>query len=36
LFFDRKSGLPVQVRGLAPRIGTTDINLKSVTMRQAF
>jgi hypothetical protein len=33
LFFDKASGLPVQVRGTAPRIGATDINLKSVTMR---
>jgi hypothetical protein len=35
LFFDRGSGLPLQVRGVAPRIGTTAINLKSVTMREA-
>ncbi|MEZ5503531.1 MAG: hypothetical protein R3E50_13070 [Halioglobus sp.] len=35
LFFDRDSGLPVQVRGVAPRIGNTEINLKSVTMREA-
>lgn len=33
LFFDRSSGLPLQVRGLAPRIGATDINLKSATLR---
>jgi hypothetical protein len=34
LFFDRDSGLPLQVRGVAPRIGTSEINLKSVTMRK--
>jgi hypothetical protein len=33
LFFDKVTGLPLQVRGTAPRIGDTDINLKSVTMR---
>ncbi len=33
LFFDRSSGLPLQIRGVAPRIGPTAINLKSVTMR---
>lgn len=33
LFFDKTTGLPLQVRGTAPRIGATDINLKSVTMR---
>jgi hypothetical protein len=35
LFFDKDSGLPLQIRGTAPRIGATDINLKSVTMRPA-
>jgi len=35
LFFDRDSGLPLQVRGVAPRIGTTAINLKSTTMRES-
>ena len=35
LFFDKATGLPLQVRGTAPRIGDTDINLKSVTMRNA-
>jgi hypothetical protein len=35
LFFDRDSGLPLQVRGIAPRIGKTDINLKSVTLRES-
>lgn len=34
LFFDRSSGLPLQIRGTAPRIGATAINLKSVTMRE--
>ena len=35
LFFDKDSGLPLQVRGKAPRIGATEINLKSVTLRPA-
>jgi hypothetical protein len=35
LFFDRKSGLPLQIRGVAPRIGSTSINLRSVTMRES-
>ncbi len=35
LFFDRSSGLPLQIRGIAPRIGATSINLKSVTMRES-
>jgi hypothetical protein len=35
LFFDPKTGLPLQIRGDAPRIGSTEINLKSVTMRAA-
>jgi len=34
LFFDRASGLPVQVRGNAPRIGPTELNLKAVTPRE--
>ncbi|MDZ7783646.1 MAG: hypothetical protein U5K56_12175 [Halioglobus sp.] len=33
VLFDRYSGLPLQVRGEAPRIGDTEINLKSATMR---
>jgi hypothetical protein len=33
LFFDSKTGLPIQIRGEAPRIGATAINLKAVTMR---
>ena len=35
IFFDNESRLPLQIRGQAPRIGETGINLKSVTMRQA-
>jgi len=35
LFFDRDSGLLLQVRGVAPRIGATAINLKSTTMRES-
>ena len=35
LFFDKNSGLPLQVRGVAPRIGATEIDLKSVTLRPA-
>lgn len=35
LFFDRGTGLPLQVRGMAPRIGATDINLKSATLRDS-
>jgi hypothetical protein len=35
LLFDRSSGLPLQIRGIAPRIGATAINLRSVTMREA-
>ena len=33
VLFDRYSGLPLQVRGQAPRVGDTEINLKSATMR---
>jgi len=35
ILFDRTTGLPLQIRGLAPRIGSTEINLKSATMRAA-
>lgn len=35
LLFDRKSGLPLQILGVAPRIGSTKINLRSVTMRES-
>lgn len=33
LLFDKSSGLLLQVRGTAPRIGPTEINLKAVTLR---
>jgi hypothetical protein len=33
ILFDKETGLPLQIRGLAPRIGSANINLKSVTMR---
>lgn len=33
LLFDRSTGIPLQVRGTAPRIGATNINLKSATLR---
>ncbi|MDX1734000.1 MAG: hypothetical protein R3228_06530, partial [Halioglobus sp.] len=33
VLFDRDSGLPLQVRGEAPRVGATIVDLKSVTMR---
>tara|TARA_R110001599_G_scaffold353884_2_gene602358 strand:+ start:43879 stop:44736 length:858 start_codon:yes stop_codon:yes gene_type:complete len=33
ILFDEESGLPLQLRGSAPRIGATEINLKSVTLR---
>lgn len=35
ILFDAKSHLPLQVSGKAPRIGDTNISLKSVTMRPA-
>ena len=35
IFFDSDSGLPLQVRGTAPRIGDTSISLGNVTMRPA-
>ena len=35
LFFDHTTGLPLQIRGVAPRIGATEINLKSVSMRES-
>tara|TARA_R110002049_G_scaffold31098_20_gene105885 strand:- start:679 stop:1515 length:837 start_codon:yes stop_codon:yes gene_type:complete len=35
LLFDPATGLPLQIRGDAPRIGGTEIKLKSVTMRAA-
>lgn len=35
VLFERDSGLPLQLRGTAPRIGTTEINLKAVTLRES-
>lgn len=35
VLFDRSSGLPLQLRGKAPRIGNTKINLKAVTLRES-
>lgn len=35
LLFDSNTGLPLQIRGDAPRIGSTEINLKSATLRAA-
>ncbi len=35
IFFDRQNDLPLQLRGVAPRIGEKAINLKSVRMRSA-
>ena len=34
LLFDDESGLPVQLRGTAPRLGPVEINLKSATLRE--
>lgn len=33
LFFDKENGVPVQLRGTAPRIGDTQIDLKKVVLR---
>lgn len=33
VLFDELSGIPVRLQGNAPRIGTAELNLKSVTMR---
>jgi len=35
VLFDTANSLPVQLRGTAPRIGSTEINLKAVTLRDA-
>lgn len=35
LYLDRESGLPLQLRGVAPRIGAASINLKSASMRDS-
>jgi len=34
LLFDRATGLPLQLRGNAPRIGRAEINLKAATLRE--
>lgn len=34
LLFDTESGLPLQLRGIAPRIGDTSIELKSAILRE--
>ena len=34
ILFDKVTGLPLQVRGKAPKIGVSHINLRSTTMRQ--
>ena len=33
VLFDEVSGIPVQLKGTAPRVGSTKLNLKSVTLR---
>ena len=33
IFYDAKTGIPLQLRGRAPRLGHTTINLTEVTMR---
>ena len=33
LLFDRDNGLPLQLKGTAPRLGSTEINLVGVTLR---
>ncbi|MEP4486586.1 MAG: hypothetical protein ABJ013_13210 [Halioglobus sp.] len=33
VLFDEESGIPVQLQGRAPRVGSTKLNLKSVTLR---
>lgn len=35
LLFDKQTGVPLQMRGTAPRIGATEIDLKKVVMRDA-
>lgn len=34
MLFDEDTGLPLQLRGNAPRIGSAEINLKSATLRK--
>ena len=36
VLFDAANKLPVQLRGTAPRIGSTEINLKAATLREAI
>jgi len=36
LLFDKESSIPVQLRGIAPRLGPTAINLKTVTLRESL
>ncbi|MCB1674699.1 MAG: hypothetical protein KDI01_00305 [Halioglobus sp.] len=35
ILFDEASGLPLQLRGTAPRVGAANINLKAVTLRES-
>ena len=35
IYFDRDTGLPLRLRGDAPRLGTTDIDLRAATLRPA-
>ena len=34
VLFDKESSIPVQLRGTAPKLGSTEINLKTVTLRE--
>jgi hypothetical protein len=33
VLFDESLGVPVQLQGIAPRVGATELNLKTVTLR---
>jgi hypothetical protein len=35
ILFDEETGVPLQLRGNAPRIGSTEIDLKRVTLRES-
>lgn len=35
ILFDEATGLPLQLRGTAPRVGAANINLKAVTLRKS-
>lgn len=35
ILFDREQALPLQLRGMAPRLGSAEINLTAVTLREA-